>query len=89
MIGLFQIVKVTKTGQATIPSRLRKKYGIKNKVWMEENEEGIVLRPLPLPEEDFGSLQSALKGKSAKEVLEETRKEEAAQEKEWETRRNA
>ncbi len=83
MIDLVQVVSVTKKGQATIPKKLRKKYGIKNKVLIEEDEKGIILKPLPSPDEDFGSLKSALKGKSAKELLEEARKEETAKDKEW------
>lgn len=88
VIDLVQVVSVTKKGQATIPKKLRKKYGIKNKVLIEEDEKGIILKPLPSPDEDFGSLKSALKGKSAKELLEEARKEETAKDKEWVTRQN-
>jgi antitoxin PrlF len=79
---LVEVVSVTKKGQATIPKRLRKKYGIKDKVVIEEDERGIVLKPLPSPSDDFGSLKSVFKGKTAKELIEESRKEEVANEKE-------
>ena len=73
---LVEVVSVTKKGQATIPKRLRKKYGIKDKVLIEEDEKGIVLKPLPSPDEDFGSLKSIFKGKSSRELLEAARRME-------------
>lgn len=79
---LGEIVSVTKKGQATIPKRLRKKYGIKRKALVEEAERGIILKPLPSPDEDFGSLKSIFKGKSSRELLQEARKEESDKEKE-------
>lgn len=75
---MVEIVSVTKKGQATIPMRLRKKYGIKNKVIFEENECGIVLKPLPSPSDEFGSLKEVFKGKTARQLLDEARKEEFA-----------
>ena len=80
---LVEVVSVTKKGQATIPKRLRKKYGIKDKVLIEEDERGIVLKPLPSPNDDFGSLKSVFKGKSAKDLIEEARREEFTKDKEW------
>lgn len=79
---MVEVVSVTKKGQATIPKKLRKKYGIKDKVVIEENEKGIILKPLPSPDEDFGSLKSLFKGKTAKELLEESRIEELSNDKE-------
>jgi len=73
---LGQVVSVTKKGQATIPKKLRKKYGIKDKVLIEESEKGIILKPLPSPNEDFGSLKTIFKGKTARELIEEARTEE-------------
>lgn len=81
---MVEVVSVTKKGQATIPKRLREKYGIKNKVIFEENECGIVLKPVPSPSEEFGSLKAYFKGKTARQLLEEARREEFAQEKEYE-----
>jgi len=82
VIVLVEVVSVTKKGQATIPKRLRKKYGIKDKVLVEEDERGIVLKPLPSPSDDFGSLKSVFEGKTARQLLEEARKEEVAADKE-------
>ena len=73
---MVEVVSVTKKGQATIPKKLRKKYGIKDKVLIEENENGIILKPLPSPNDDFGSLKTVFKGKTAQELLKETRSEE-------------
>jgi len=73
---LVEVVSVTKKGQATIPKKLRKKYGIKDKVIIEENENGIILKPLPSPKDDFGSLKTFFKGKTAQELLKEARTDE-------------
>ena len=83
---MVEVVSVTKKGQATIPKRLRKKYGIKNKVIFEENECGIVLKPLPSPSDERGSLKEVFKGKTARQLLDEARKEEVAEDKEHERR---
>jgi AbrB family looped-hinge helix DNA binding protein len=80
---MVEVVSVTKKGQATIPKRLRKKYGIKDKILVEENGKFIIIRPVPSPREEFGSLNGALKGKTGRELLEESRKEELAEEQEW------
>ncbi|MBC7113160.1 MAG: AbrB/MazE/SpoVT family DNA-binding domain-containing protein [Candidatus Methanomethyliales bacterium] len=73
---MVEIVSVTRKGQATIPKRLREKYGIKRKVLIEEDERGILLRPVPSPSDDLGSLKPIFKGKTSRELLEEARKEE-------------
>jgi antitoxin PrlF len=82
VIDVVEVINVTKKGQATIPKRLRKKYGISNKIIFEENEKGIIIKPAPSPREEFGSLKGAFKGKTARELLEEARKEEFTQNKE-------
>jgi AbrB family looped-hinge helix DNA binding protein len=79
---MVEVVSVTKKGQATIPKKLRQKYGIKDKVIFEENECGIVLKPVPSPAELMGSFKAFAKGKTARQLLEESRREEVAQEKE-------
>ncbi len=81
---MVQVVSVTKKGQATIPKRLREKYGIKNKVIFEENECGIVLKPVPTPSQERGSLKELFKGKTSRQLVEEARREEFAQDKELE-----
>jgi bifunctional DNA-binding transcriptional regulator/antitoxin component of YhaV-PrlF toxin-antitoxin module len=83
---LFEVSSVTKKGQATIPAKFRKKYGIKNKVIFEESECGLVLKPVPSIEEERGSLKKYFKGKTARQLLDEGRKEEFAEDKELERR---
>ncbi len=76
------IVSVTKKGQATIPKKLRQKYGIKDKALLvEDNEKGIILKPLPSPYDEFGSLKHLYPGKTAREVIEEGRKQDYEREK--------
>jgi len=82
VIDLAEVISVTKKGQATIPKKFRKKYGIKDKILVEDNGKEITIKPLPSPDEAFGSLKSFFEGKTARELLEESRKEEFAQEKE-------
>jgi AbrB family looped-hinge helix DNA binding protein len=79
---MVEIIRVTKKGQATIPKKLRTKYGIRDKVIFEENEKGIIIKALPSPDDDYGSLRGAFGGKTAREILEEGRQEEYAQEQE-------
>jgi len=78
----LEVVSVTKKGQATIPKRLREKYGIRDKAIVEEHERGVLLRPLPSPTEDFGSLKHIFKGKSSRTLLDEARRGEFEREKE-------
>ncbi len=76
------VVSVTKKGQATIPKKLREKYGITDKVLLvEEDEKGILLKPLPSPYDEFGSLKHLFPGKTAREIIEEGRKEDYEREK--------
>ncbi len=83
MINVAEVVSVTKKGQATIPTKFRKKYGIKDKILVEDNGKEIVIKPLPSPDDAFGSLKSMFKGKTSKELLEDSRKEEFTQDKKW------
>jgi AbrB family looped-hinge helix DNA binding protein len=82
VVSLVEVViSVTKEGQMTIPKNLRKKYGIKDKVIMEEGKKGIMLKPHPSASNDFGSLKTVFKGKTAEKLLQEARKEEFAKDK--------
>ncbi|MCW4000637.1 MAG: AbrB/MazE/SpoVT family DNA-binding domain-containing protein [Candidatus Bathyarchaeota archaeon] len=68
------VVSVTKKGQATIPKKLRQKYGIKDKVLIvEEKGKGLLLKPLPSPRDEFGSLKHLFPDKTAHELIEEGR----------------
>jgi AbrB family looped-hinge helix DNA binding protein len=78
VLDLNEVVCVTKKGQATIPKRFRTKYHIKDKVVFEENECGLVLKPVPTPDDLFGSFKEFAKGKTAQQLLEEARREELA-----------
>ena len=70
---MTRTVSVTKKGQATIPKDLREKFGVTNRVLVFETEEGILLKPLPRPEHEFGSMKTIFKGKTAREILDEAR----------------
>ena len=77
-----EVVSVTKKGQATIPKKLRIKYHIKDKVFFEENECGLVLKAVPTPDELLGSFKKFAKGRTARQLLDSARKEEFEKENE-------
>lgn len=79
MIELVDVVGISKKGQVTISKHLRDKYGIKDKVVMAEREQGIMLQPLLTPSDELGSLKEVFKRKTARQLLNEARKEEFAE----------
>ena len=68
-----KIMTVTAKGQATIPSGMRKKYKIRNRVIFTEAKDGILIKPLPNPFLEVGSLKSLFRGSTAIELMEEAR----------------
>jgi antitoxin PrlF len=74
------IVTVTKKGQATIPKKLREKHGIGKKVVVVDTKDGVLLKPVPGPSKERGSLRELFKGKTSKELVEEARQEESKRE---------
>jgi AbrB family looped-hinge helix DNA binding protein len=78
---MTRIVSVTKKGQATIPKDLREKFGVGDRVQVVETEEGILFKPLPRPEDDFGTLKELFEGRTAREILEEARAQDLIREK--------
>jgi len=78
---MVKVVSVTQKGQATIPKALRDKFRVKGKVLVVETSEGIRFKPLPRPEDDFGSLKQHFKGEAARKVLDEARSRDRLREK--------
>jgi len=66
-------VSVTKKGQATIPSRLRKKHKIGRKVLVVDTDAGVLLKPIPDPAAEKGSLKELLADTDSRELIEEAR----------------
>lgn len=81
-----EVVKITEKGQATIPKHLRVKFGFKDRAIVIESEKGILLRPISDISEEKGSLKELFKGTTAKEVIDEARKEDIRREKTLEIR---
>ncbi len=79
---MTRVVSVTKKGQATIPKDLREKFKIGNKVLVMETDEGILFKPLPQPEDEFGSLRDLFEGRKVREILDEARARDLMREKE-------
>ena len=70
---MTRVVSVTKKGQATIPKDLREKFKVGDKVLVMETDEGILFKPLPRPEDEFGSLKGLFEERSAREILDKAR----------------
>ena len=66
-----RIVTVTSKGQATIPKEMRERHGVRGKVLAVDVEEGILLKAVPTPSKEKGSLKQVLGKKSAREILAE------------------
>lgn len=77
-----RIVTVTRKGQATIPKEMRDKHGVRGKVLAVDVSEGILLKAVPTPSEEKGSLKQVLGKKSAHEILAETRSEDLRRDRE-------
>ena len=71
-----RIVTVTSKGQATIPKEMRDRHGVRGKVLAIDVEEGILLKAVPTPSKEKGSLKQVLGKKSAREILAEARSED-------------
>ena len=82
------VVTVTKKGQATIPKKMRERHGIGRKVLVEDTEEGVLLKPLPSPAMERGSLRVIFKGRSSKAIMDEIRMEESRHERKMLTRKD-
>jgi len=78
---MTRVVSVTKKGQATIPKDLREKFGVGDRVLVVETDEGILFKPLPRPEDEFGSLRELFEGRTAREILDEARAQDRMREK--------
>jgi bifunctional DNA-binding transcriptional regulator/antitoxin component of YhaV-PrlF toxin-antitoxin module len=67
------IVAVTKKGQATIPSKLRKKHKIGKRVLVIDTDAGVLLKAIADPVVEKGSLKGLFAGAGSRELIEEAR----------------
>ena len=74
------IVTVTKKGQATIPSKLRKKHKMGRKVLVVDTDAGVLLKPISDPAVEKGSLKELFAGTDSRELVEEARSAERRKE---------
>lgn len=70
------VVTVTSKGQATIPKKLRNRHKIGKKALVVDTKEGVLLKPVPDPLMEKGSLKKLLDGKTSRELINEARSEE-------------
>ncbi len=76
-----RVVTVTKKGQATIPKELRDKHKIGKSALAVDTEEGVLLKPVPDPLAEKGSLKELFRGKTSMQLIREARSEEVKREK--------
>lgn len=69
------VVRVTSKGQATIPIDLRRRFGIEapGRVRFKEEDEKLVVEPVPSPADMRGILREEAEGDSLSEALLEER----------------
>lgn len=75
-----RIVGVTSKGQATIPVEMRRRHKIARRVRIIDTDKGLLIQPIPKPEDEIGSLKG-LFDKNATELLNEARKKDKIKEK--------
>lgn len=71
------VVTVTKKGQATIPKSMREKHKIGRKALVVDTRQGVLVKPIPDPTMERGSLRSVFKGRKSGEIMDQIRKEES------------
>lgn len=74
-----KIISITKKGQATLPAEYRRKYGLDRKAIVMEKEGGLIVKPLPDPKEEMGSLKDVFE-ESSEELLRKSRELDAERE---------
>jgi bifunctional DNA-binding transcriptional regulator/antitoxin component of YhaV-PrlF toxin-antitoxin module len=65
---------VTKRGQTVIPSRLRKRYAIDEKTFLQWIDTGDTIKVIPIPRDLLGALRGIAKGEKLLDTLLEERK---------------
>ncbi|SRR6266571_360057 len=70
---------VTKKGQATIPKAFRERHGIGRKVLVVDTKEGVLLKPIPDPSTEKGSLKPLFGRATSRELMREARASEVEQ----------
>ncbi len=81
IVMYHQIVSITKKGQATLPSRLRKRYHLKDKAMVIDVDDGILIKSLVKPSEEKGSLKEIFENKTARNLIAKSRAKEFLKEK--------
>ena len=75
------VVTVTKKGQATIPKKLRERHNIGKKVLVIDTAEGVLLRPVPSPTDEKGSIKKFFRGTTSGQMIREARSDEGRRDK--------
>lgn len=70
------VVTVTKKGQATIPKKFREQHGIRERALVINSKEGVLVKPVPDPLLEKGSLKNLFRGRTSRQLIEEARSKE-------------
>jgi bifunctional DNA-binding transcriptional regulator/antitoxin component of YhaV-PrlF toxin-antitoxin module len=60
---------VTKRGQTVIPSRLRKRYAIDEKTFLQWIDTGETIKVIPIPRDVLGALRGIARGEKLLDTL--------------------
>ena len=71
------VVTVTKKGQATIPKSMRVRHKIGRKALVIDTKQGVLVKPIPDPSMERGSLKGLFPGRTSGEIIAEIRREES------------
>ncbi len=72
---MYMRTKVTKRGQVSVPSEVRRKLGIKPDTQLEWVIEGATVRVVPLPADPVAAFRGSGKGGAVRQLLIERRKD--------------
>jgi bifunctional DNA-binding transcriptional regulator/antitoxin component of YhaV-PrlF toxin-antitoxin module len=71
------VVTVTKKGQATIPKSMRERHRIGKKALMVDTDLGVLVKAIPNPAMERGSLKELFGKKTSRDLMSEIRAEES------------
>lgn len=67
------IITVTKNGQITVPKKFREKHQIADRAIVVDTNQGVLIKPVPGPLAEIGSLKRVFKSNTSKKLLYEAR----------------
>ncbi|WP_148680886.1 AbrB/MazE/SpoVT family DNA-binding domain-containing protein [Candidatus Nitrososphaera gargensis] len=72
------IITVTKNGQIIVPKKFREKHHIADRAIVVDTNQGVLIKPVPDPLAEIGSLKRLFKTSTSKKLLDEARSTEVS-----------